>query len=142
MTVLGFTGTRGGMTISQRLEFITQWRRVETRFGPITSFHHGDCLGADAEAHDVAKILMCPFIDIHPCNLPAQRAYREGNLVRHPMPPLVRNRHIVDDSDVIIGCPKGMEEELRSGTWATIRYARGKPKKTLVIIYPDGSIGK
>jgi outer membrane protein insertion porin family len=52
--------------------------------------------------------------------------------------PLDRNRAIVDSCDVLIACPKGPEEQ-RSGTWATVRYAR-KQKKRIVIIWPDGEV--
>lgn len=43
--------------------------------------------------------------------------------------PLARNRRIVAAVDVLIAAPETDREELRSGTWATIRYARaaGKP---------------
>lgn len=37
--------------------------------------------------------------------------------------------------------PKDFKEELRSGTWATIRYAV-KQQKRVIIIFPDGSTGE
>ena len=46
---------------------------------------------------------------------------------------------IVDESDFLIGTPKGFCEELRSGTWSTIRYARKKGME-ITIVYPDGSV--
>ena len=45
---------------------------------------------------------------------------------------------IVDESDTIIAFPASAEEVIRSGTWATIRYAR-KTKTPLHIILPDGN---
>jgi len=52
---------------------------------------------------------------------------------------LTRNHELVDASSVLFACPKGTHEELRSGTWATVRYAL-KQHKEVVVIYPDGSI--
>jgi len=54
-----------------------------------------------------------------------------------PRPPLVRNRDIVDATDMLIAAPATRKEVLRSGTWATIRYAK-KMKKWIYIIYPSG----
>jgi hypothetical protein len=50
-------------------------------------------------------------------------------------PYLARNRDIVNESDRLITLPKG-PETLRSGTWATVRYAveAGKPVR---IYYPN-----
>ncbi len=40
---------------------------------------------------------------------------------------------------LMVAAPKSFAEELRSGTWATVRYAR-KQKKPVVIVFPDGSV--
>lgn len=63
-----------------------------------------------------------------------------ADVVHEPRPPLERNRDVVDASDVLLACPGGMAEEQRSGTWATIRYAR-KAGKPVVIVWPDGTTG-
>lgn len=52
-------------------------------------------------------------------------------------PPLVRNHDIVDSTELLIACPKEQVEVLRSGTWATIRYAR-KKEITVWLIDPEG----
>lgn len=49
-----------------------------------------------------------------------------------------RNHDIVDATEWLIATPKKFEE-IRSGTWATVRYAK-KVKKPVTIIWPDGSI--
>lgn len=49
---IGFTGTRQGMTPAQRLK-ATHWLAKLSA----TEFHHGDCMGADAEAHAIALSL-------------------------------------------------------------------------------------
>lgn len=57
---------------------------------------------------------------------------------REPGPYLWRNHQIVDATSALIAAPFGFEEELRSGTWATVRYARklGRPVR---FFWPDGT---
>lgn len=50
-----------------------------------------------------------------------------------------RDKDIVDTSDILIATPRFMYEELRSGTWATVRYAE-KKNKPIVIIWPNGDV--
>lgn len=57
--------------------------------------------------------------------------------VLEPKPYLVRNKDIVNASEGMLAAPRG-PEELRSGTWSTIRYAR-KCRKKVLIMWPDGS---
>jgi hypothetical protein len=52
---------------------------------------------------------------------------------------LDRNHDIVDSSDLLIAVSESTVEVLRSGTWATIRYAK-KLRKPIKIIYPDGKV--
>jgi len=53
--------------------------------------------------------------------------------------PLERNSDIVADSDLLLATPRFYEEELRSGTWATVRRAR-KANKPLIIVWPNGKV--
>lgn len=129
---IGFTGTSHGTTSSQR-EAVHQ---VLERLDP-KEFHHGDCIGADAEAHDIATKLNIPVF-IHPPSDPSKRAFCGGNA--NPVRPyLDRNHDIVDSTELLVACPREFSEVLRSGTWATIRYAKKRQKQTL-IIYPDGRL--
>jgi hypothetical protein len=99
---------------------------------------HGDAIGADSDFHKIAQNLGIPIV-IHPSTLIEQRAFSKGAIKEFaPLPPLERNRIIVDSSDFIIAAPGETHEVLRSGTWATIRYAKRRGKK-LYIIYPNGS---
>lgn len=128
---VGFTGTRRGMTEAQKNAlwwFLLHHPRLDREF------HHGDCIGADAQAHLVARSLGFRIV-VHPPASDTLRAWCEGDEVLDPAPYLRRNRAIVDACDVLIACPGGPEVR-RSGTWATIRYAqsRGAP---LVLIRPD-----
>jgi hypothetical protein len=131
--MLGITGTQRGCTVAQRdvlaatLKLYTMWFSV---------LHHGDCVGVDAEACHLA--MRDYYLWSHPCNLYRKRAYIDSGMVEDEKAPLDRNWDIVLACSTLIACPGEMTEQLRSGTWATIRYAR-KAGKTIVFIYPDGS---
>lgn len=136
----GFTGTRRGMTEPQRRQFQIYMEVIHT---DVVEFHHGVCIGADAEAYEIVcglpkqpRVVWHPPLDVSKMTavLP-----REGDEVREPFDYLVRNKHIVNETDVLIACPRGREEK-RSGTWSTVRYARSLARP-LVIIYPDGVLG-
>jgi hypothetical protein len=129
---IGFTGTREGLTDAQKDKV------GDVLSHHFTSAHHGDCIGADEYFH-----LICAYIDLHTVVHPPEhdvlRAYCTADEYREPKPYLRRNKDIVDEADWMVACPRSMKEELRSGTWFTVRYAR-KCKKKLTIIYPDGSM--
>lgn len=129
---VGFTGTQAGMTPAQkvRLGQMLRGRQVE--------LHHGDCIGADADAHDIAAALGAVIV-IHPPIKDAKRAFCwHADKVMDPAPYHARNRAIVSATERLIACPKESEEVMRSGTWMTIRYARnmGRP---IWILWPDGT---
>lgn len=118
--ILGFTGTRDGMTRLQQALFVG----VLARLCP-EEFHHGDGLEADAQAHNMVRqhVPRCRII-IHPPTNDALRAFCEGDEIRAPQPYLIRNLAIAACVDELAAAPKTSVEELRSGTWATVRYAR------------------
>ena len=139
---IGITGTRNGMTLKQ-IEIFTEKFMVHVlskQHDDRIVFHHGDCIGADAEAHDVAFDVGCHVV-IHPPTNKRFRAFKTGHETREDFPYLIRDQMLVDEINILFATPKSMKEEIRSGTWATVRYAR-KIKKNLIIIYPDGSLGK
>lgn len=138
---IGFTGTRSGMTTAQ-------WETVALIIAEAleilkpNEWHDGDCVGADEQAHGTVDTLK-KVADIvthgHPCNLDHWRANREFDRMHEIRPPLVRNRNIVNESDLMIAAPKEYEEvKVGSGTWATIRYAK-RQGKHLIIVWPDGT---
>lgn len=143
---IGFTGTRQGLTDPQVMA-LTEWILMIQRSVTFDEFHHGDCVGADAEAHWVVLRASTATIIIHPPSQEGLRAFchRKSNIstrrssVLQPKEYLRRNRDIVDAVDLVIVCPAQLKEQVRSGTWSTDRYAkrRGKPR---VIIYPDGKV--
>jgi len=131
---IGFSGTQTGMAPMQKLKV----RELIFTF-TFDEAHHGDCIGSDEEFHDIIRELFPEVkIIIHPPIIATKRAFCEGDRVRIPESYIVRNHNIVDETDVLLATPKG-SEELRSGTWATIRWAK-KRKRHIFIVYPDGRI--
>jgi hypothetical protein len=130
---VGFTGTQRGMTASQ---WLSLFYLLRVR-GP-DEFHEGDCDGSDAQAAFLARHVGFRIIG-HPPDNDAKRAFFPADEWREPLPYLERNHKIVLASQEMIATPGEFEEVLRSGTWATIRYARrvGRP---LHVIYPDGLV--
>jgi len=134
---IGFTGTRKGINFSQQMLV----RRVfETFLTSGVQFHHGCCRGADISAHMEAERIDGVHIVGHPSTLQSvpttSKVYWE---VRPVEPPLTRNRTIVDECQYLVACPGTLKEVLRSGTWATIRYARSVSRLT-TIIWPNGQL--
>ena len=125
---VGFTGTRRGMTDRQ-------WSAVnEIMWNYLPAeFHHGDCWGADSQAHAIARQMGEVRIICHPPKDMSFRAYCQGYEICPPRPYIERNHAIVDAVDWMIATPETAEEVLRSGTWATIRYARERGKNVRVI---------
>ena len=146
MTVLqpchvGFTGTQRGMTAAQyaavsELLLARFPHAVVTTPVRAVTFHHGDCTGADEQAHVIARICGY-FIVVHPPIDPKKRAWCTGDFAMTPAPYLERNAAIVRSTEVLVATPGERAEQLRSGTWATIRCARrlGRP---VMIVWPDG----
>lgn len=130
--IIGFTGTRTGMTSEQKRIFgIILFDQHAA-----TEFHHGDCIGADAEAHTIARYFGLRVV-IHPPADRRQRAFRHAAETRPEAGFLVRNRRIVHACDLLVATPKLDAEEVRSGTWSTVRHAAKVGRKTIIIL-PDG----
>ncbi len=137
-THVAVTGTKEGLTAPQRLAlFRASKALMQTCVLPL-ALHHGDCIGADAEMHDIAAELGW-YIIIHPPILQKYQAFKIGDESRSPGPYLERNKDLVNESSVLFACPKNMFEETRSGTWHAIRYARSKHYK-IYYFWPDGSV--
>jgi hypothetical protein len=154
MIEIGITGTRHLLTKEQKvwleaemtlLDLLVRLQKYEL---PI--LHHGDCVGADAYAHEVAKKLGWSVV-VHP---PTKQKYRancrpvgeKGKILR-PVTYLARNRAIVGITTILLGVPawpltekdrvrdaagddwwwKGM-----SGTWYTVIEALEKGSEVRV----------
>lgn len=132
---IGFTGTQHGMNRKQLEELRRFLQRTEAY-----ELHHGDCIGADAQAHAIALALGVSIV-IHPPINPAKRAFCKGTEVLPENEYLIRNHHIVDQTDILVAAPKTDYYQLRSGTWATVRYAK-LLDKPVVVLLPSGGIRK
>lgn len=131
---VGFTGTRQGMTPAQKI-MVGKLLIMEKP----DLVRHGGCHGADTDFHAIARAENIKVV-VHPGDATQARAFNnEAWTILAVKPYLERNHDIVDQSDVLIGCVAGTEEERRSGTWATLRYASKQHKHT-VIVYPAGTM--
>lgn len=133
----GFTGTRQGMTGLQ----INEFHRIIQENSP-HRFIHGGCHGADLQAHDIVYREKGIYIEVWPAigaKTPDWNALGKPNLLRPAKRPLERNADIVNLCDLLIATPHTVEEQLRSGTWATIRYAR-RIHRPYMIIRPCGQV--
>lgn len=133
--IIGFTGTQKGMTAKQAMSLgllIIKLKPLE--------FHHGDCIGADEQAHREVR-LHSPKTEIvgHPPLFQNKRAFCKFDREWHPADYLVRNREIVQCSDQLIATPAEFTMQLRSGTWSTVRRAQALRLKTYIIM-PDGEV--
>lgn len=127
---IGFTGTQRGMTTAQ---MVALHDYLCERIG---EFHHGDCVGADAQAHKIAGAIGYDIIG-HPPSNPIKRAWCECVELKPEKPYLDRNKDIVLQTTMLIAVPSEMQEQLRSGTWSTVRYAR-RLDKAITVILPNG----
>lgn len=128
---VGFTGTSKGMTDNQIL-MVAKYLQA---FKIGSEFHHGDCIGADSEAHDIARLLKYRIISHPPINS-IKRAFKDADVVLEPKKYMVRNQDIAKVCNILIATPESADEVLRSGTWSTVRKAR-KLNKEVIIIAPD-----
>lgn len=132
---IGFTGTRDGMTPQQKKTFRDLLLEIKPE-----SFSHGDCVGSDADAHQIAVEIGIPII-IYPPRKNDLRAYckASGAVIKPVADYLERNLAIISDTDQLIACPREYENQVRSGTWYTIRQAK-KRNKTVRVILPNGQV--
>ena len=138
---IGFTGTRRGCTPAQYERLRVGLAVMMNHARGNIELHHGDCRGADEEAHELARALCFPYIEIHPPINPIVRAFCEGNKVNDPIPYVQRNQAIVKVADVLVACPQGNSITRIGGTSWTVKHAR-KMGKAIVIVWPNGGVTK
>lgn len=99
-----------------------------------TVLHHGDCVGVDARAHQIAKEWGWDIV-VHPPLEDGRRAFCFGSRVevRARKAYLDRNTDIANESDVLIAIPSSKTEEVRSGTWSTIRRFRKRDLEPVIL---------
>jgi hypothetical protein len=138
---IGVTGTTKGAMPQQLAEL----SKLLHSFS-FTELHHGDAIGVDAQAHSIVSEIRddgdyrVPRITIHPPDNDVKRAFCEGaDEVWLPKPYLKRDTDVASNSDLLIAVPDTREEQLRSGTWATVRRAR-QLGRLIIRISPGGVI--
>lgn len=135
--IIGFTGSRNGMTDAQLrnvMHIVVALNMTEAR--------HGDCRGSDSQfARFANDVLPAHKVIVHPPIKDIDRAFeiRPGNVVREPKTYLYRNRDIVDESEIVIGCPPSNDWLNHGGTFFSLRYSI-KRKKPTIICWPNGSM--
>ena len=132
---LGITGTRKGLTEDQFKEL----KEFILEINEVTHLHEGDCIGVDDQITQMFQELR-PEVKVicHPPIKTGTQAFGTYDKIHKPKPYLERDKDIVNNSQYLWACPCG-KEIVRSGTWATVRYARNKGI-LITIIMPDGEI--
>ncbi len=125
--IAGFTGTRQGMSEEQKGFLLHELARLK-----ITELHHGDCIGADAEANSIARGLGIRTVG-HPPTNTKHRVYSKCDVWYKAKPYIERNHNIVNCTVHLFVAPRRNVEETRSGTWATFRYAESR-NRTITMI--------
>lgn len=132
MTVLGFSGTRSGMSEQQRVIV----RDLIAAIAP-TEAHHGDCLGSDEQFHQLVAGTGAIRLVVHPPENPRLRAWCKGDEIKPALPYLERNRAIVAASNLLVATPASAM--VTGGTWFTINEAIRMERRT-IIIHRDGRV--
>ncbi len=133
--IVGFTGSSEGMT-EEQAKALWAWlgllkQELKTDDEEM-EFHHGDCVGADADADDLARIRKYKTVAHPPIN-EYKRAFKKSDVILEAKEYMARNRDIAKVCDVLIATPKEAEEIVRSGTWSTVRKARKFGKEVIVL---------
>lgn len=137
MIDIGFTGSRKGMTPEQQAALKVYFKHVEA-VSPMVTFHHGDCLGSDEGAAQIANRIHEFTIYSHPPINETWRAFAPSDMSSLPKEYLVRDRDIVLASDVLVATPDTDDFKVGSGTWYTIRYAQRR-QVPVWLIRSDGN---
>lgn len=113
---------------------------MEERKVLITGAAHGCCSGSDVRFHRILRevcgrsVYVAGFPSTHRSRTEEEL---DCNFLAEPKPPMARNGDILAiGKDQLLAFPRLMHEELRSGTWATIRLAR-KLKMSIKIFWRE-----
>ena len=145
MIHIGISGSRDGCTPAQLTTLCNYLKAFAAAYRDVCktmTFHHGDCVGVDAAAHDVAFAYGYKII-VHPPENSSKRAFKNGHIILSEKPYLIRNKCIVANSDIVFILPKDREfpnfnTNVRGGTWYTYRDAI-KNDRDVIVIWPNGT---
>lgn len=150
MTVLVCTGTLTGTTTPQFSsldEFVAAVRVTDIFANSETEACHGLAKGVDAEFHQICRKYHVSLRG-HPGNILSKRAEISVSdfAVMFPVKNSIwRNHDMIDyavtvKDRLLVACPKEDHEVIRSGTWATVRYARSCGIDIVYIWPSDGAV--
>jgi hypothetical protein len=138
---IGYPGSRHGMTTPQMLAvhgYLNHTLLVNDWDGLLIEFHHGDCIGGDAQAHVIATVTGCRTVAHPPLN-PSKRAWCQADEIRPPDGYLRRYWAIASETGELLATPESPVPDVHSGTWIIAMYAvqLGHPAR---LFMPDGSL--
>ena len=132
---LAVTATRDGLTDEQAyiaMQLLDHALRLS----------HGAARGGDSQLHYLAHDRGVPCsiwpADNVPSNLSGLDIW-DTDVIHPAGKALDRNHDIILDGHALAAFPRLMQEELRSGTWAAVRFAR-KTDRPILIVWPDGTL--
>jgi hypothetical protein len=130
---IGTTGTKNGGSPEQLAE--ARRKLVEWQSQGADELHHGWCIGWDDQIAAIAKELGYRIV-AHPGfgpKNPESTKYRglfnKNDEVRESKPFIKRDQDIVNETDCVLAGPAGRIEQVRSGTWTTVRFARKQGRR-------------
>lgn len=130
---IGITGTREGMNPKQQNE--VNHLLISLYNNGAREFHHGDCVGVDAQAAYVARNIGYKIVGYPGPDQDGLRAYFKSDETLEPQTHFKRNRNIVDETDFLIVVPLQDMHQDKGGTWYTCDYGYQKGKQ-VKICYP------
>jgi len=135
----GFTGTSKGASPAQLKEL--EEKLVKLKEDGFDELHHGLCIGADEQCAIIAKrlgyrVVAHPGLPKDPTNMMYRSEFAENDEVREAKKFIERDRGIVDEVERMLAAPLTREEQVRSGTWTTVRYARKVGRQVDLILPP------
>ena len=126
---VGFTGTHKGAGEPQLKELEAKLKALKE--DGFDEFHHGWCIGADEQAAKIAKalgfrVVAHPGLAKDPKNMLYRSEWNGNDEIREAKQFIDRDHDIVDETHVMLATPLQREEQVRSGTWTTVRYAKAR----------------
>jgi hypothetical protein len=135
---IGVTASRNGLSEFQMLFFVRFLEAIKAD-GFTANLHHGDCVGGDAQCHQIFDhVFPDGNIIVHPPEkdelrafVKRERTFEDGSFTNQynlyweePKSYFARNRDIVGDTTILCGFPIHNNSSGMGGTWYTINHAR------------------